>query len=93
MGCAAERVLTAITLYDEKIDELARVHPDYALMNSFPGAGSALAPRLIAAMGSQRERYQTAQEMQCYSGIAPVVASSSQQRCVHWRCVSDHLKT
>jgi transposase len=80
-----KQVLTAIALYDEKIDELARVHPDYALMNSFPGAGSALAPRLIAAMGSQRERYQTAQEIQCYSGIAPVVVSSGQQRWVHWR--------
>jgi transposase len=80
-----KQVLTAIALYDEKIDELARVHPDYALMKSFPGAGSALAPRLIAAMGSQRERYQTAQEIQCYSGIAPVIASSGQQRWVHWR--------
>jgi len=80
-----KQVLTAIALYDEKIDELARVHPDYALMNSFPGAGSALAPRLIAAMGSQRERYQTASEIQCYSGIAPVVASRGQQRWVHWR--------
>src|SRR5215472_10419495 len=68
-----------------KIDELARAHPDNALMNSFPGAGSALAPRLMAAMGSQRERCQTAQEIQCYSGIAPVVASSGQQRWVHWR--------
>ena len=49
------------------------------------GAGSALAPRLMAAMGSQRERYQTAQEIHCYSVIAPVVASSGRQRWVHWR--------
>jgi len=80
-----KQVLAAIARYDEKIDELSRAHPDYTLMNSFPGAGSALAPRLIAAMGSQRERYQTAQEIQCYSGIAPVAASSGQQRWVHWR--------
>ena len=39
----------------------------------------------MAAMGSQRERYQTVQEIQCYSGMAPVVASSGQQRWVHWR--------
>jgi hypothetical protein len=80
-----KQVLAAIARYDEKIDELPRAHPDYVLMNSFPGAGSALAPRLMAAMGSQRERYQTAQEIQCYSGIAPVVVSSGQQRGVHWR--------
>ena len=80
-----KQVLAALAIYDEKIDGLARVHPDYALMNSFPGAGPALTPRLIAAMGSRRERYQVAYEIQCYSGIAPVVASSGQQRWVHWR--------
>jgi hypothetical protein len=80
-----KQLLAAIAVYDEKIDALARAHPDYALMNSFPGAGPALTPRLIAAMGSQRERYQVAQEIQCYSGIAPVVASSGQQHWVHWR--------
>jgi len=79
------QVLAAIAIYDEKIDALARTHPDYALMKSLPGAGAALVPRLIAAMGSQRERYEAAYEIQCYSGIAPVVASSGQQRWVHWR--------
>jgi transposase len=80
-----KQVLAAIAIYDEKIDVLARAHPDYALMKSLPGAGPALIPRLIAAMGTQRERYETAYEIQCYSGIAPVVASSGQQRWVHWR--------
>jgi hypothetical protein len=40
---------------------------------------------VIAALGSQRQRYQTAHEVQCYSGIAPVVATSGKQRWVHWR--------
>ena len=44
-----------------------------------------MAPRLIAALGSQRERYQSAVEIQRYSGIAPVVASSGQQNWVQWR--------
>ena len=44
-----------------------------------------MAPRLIAAMGSQRERYQSAADIQRYSGIAPVVASSGKLRWVHWR--------
>lgn len=80
-----KQVLLAISMYDEKIDTLARAHPDYALMKSFPGAGAALAPRLIAAMGSLRERYQSAEEIQRYSGIAPVIASSGKQFWVHWR--------
>src|SRR5215831_12921219 len=79
------QLLEAIQEYDERIDRLAHQHPDYAVMNSFPGAGPVLTPRLIAALGSQRERYQTAHEVQCYSGIAPVVATSGKQRWVHWR--------
>jgi transposase len=80
-----KQLLRAIADYDEQIDRLAREHPDYALMKSFPGAGPVLAPRLIAALGSQRDRYTTAQQIQCYSGIAPVVASSGKQHWVHWR--------
>jgi transposase len=80
-----KQLLAAIAAYDEKVDALAREHPDYLLMKSLPGAGPALAPRLIAAFGSRRDRYATAYEIQCYSGIAPVVASSGKQRWVHWR--------
>jgi transposase len=71
--------------YDKQIETLARQHPEFALFDSFPGAGAALVPRLIAAMGTQRERYQNAGEVQSYSGIAPVVASSGKQFWVHWR--------
>jgi len=35
-----------------------------------------LAPRLLAALGSQRERYDNAAEVQAYSGIAPVTERS-----------------
>jgi transposase len=80
-------ILQSIQEYDQRIDSLARQHPDYAVMNSFPGAGPVLTPRLMVALGSQRDRYQTAHEVQCYSGIAPVIASSGQQRWVHWRWV------
>jgi transposase len=80
-----KQLIAAIAVYDKQIDTLAREHPDYTLIKSLPGAGPALAPRLIAALGSQRERYRTAHEIQCYSGIAPVVASSGKQRWVHWR--------
>jgi hypothetical protein len=75
-----KQVLVAITAYDKQIDELARAHPDYALVKSFPGAGPAMAPRLIAAMGSERDRYQSAAEIQQYRGIAPVVATAQLPR-------------
>src|SRR6201981_3680008 len=39
----------------------------------------------MAALGTQRDRYRSASELQSYSGIAPVVASSGKQHWVHWR--------
>ena len=78
----------AISSYDSQIEKLAQAHPDFVIFDSFPGAGAAMAPRLIAAFGTCRDRYRTAHEIQCYSGIAPVVESSGKQRWVHcrWSC-------
>jgi len=75
----------AITSYDKQIETLTRQHPDFAIIDSLPGVGPALAPRLIAALGTQRDRYTTAGELQSYSGIAPALASSGKQHWVHWR--------
>lgn len=61
---------------DGQIEQAAAAHPDFALFQSFPGAGPVLAPRLLAAFGSQRDRYGTAAEVQQFSGIAPVLERS-----------------
>ena len=37
--------------------EFTEAHPDFTLFDSLPGAGDALVPRLIEALGSQRERF------------------------------------
>ena len=51
----------------------------------FPGAGPVFAPRLLAAFGEQRSRYQFADEVQKYAGIAPVTERSGNKCWVHWR--------
>ena len=43
--------------------EVRREHPDFVITDSLPGAGPALAPRLIAALGTRRDRYQSAGEL------------------------------
>jgi len=78
-------VRDAILSYDQQIETLAGQYHDFAIVDSPPGAGPALAPRLIAALGTQRDRYNSASELQSYSGIAPVVASSGKQCWIHWR--------
>ena len=55
------------------------------LQRALPAAGLALAPRLLAAFGEQRERYHSAAELQRYTGIAPVTESSGNKHWVHWR--------
>jgi transposase len=78
-------VRRAIAAYDQQIQEFTRAHPEFALFDTLPGTGPVLVSRLIAALGTQRERYQSAHEIQCYSGIAPVTERSGNQLWVHWR--------
>jgi transposase len=70
---------------DGQIEEAAAAHPDFFIFNSLPGAGPVMAPRLLAAFGSQRERYRSAREIQSFSGIAPVTESSGKRKWVHFR--------
>ena len=80
-----EALREAIAEHDRKIADLAQSHPDYLIFSSLPGAGPVMVPRLIAAFGTQRDRYDSASAMQCYTGIAPVTESSGKQKWVHWR--------
>ena len=74
-----------IAAFDQRIAELVLAHPDGGLFGSLPGAGPALIPRLIVAFGTQRDRYQAAYQVQCYSGIAPVKEASGKTKRVHFR--------
>jgi transposase len=75
----------AIAEFDGKIAEAAAAHPDFFIFASLPGAAEVMAPRLLAAFGSQRDRYASANEVQVYSGIAPVVEKSGKTKWVHFR--------
>ncbi len=78
--------ITALKRYDAEIATLVQSLPDYDLLFSpLPGAGHILAPRLLAAFGEDRERYQRAEELQRYSGIAPVTIRSGKTTWVRWR--------
>jgi Transposase IS116/IS110/IS902 family len=77
-------LLEGIADLDKKI-EAAAAHPDFFIFDSLPGAGAVMAPRLLAAFGSQRERYGSAGEVQTYTGIAPVKEKSGKKKWVHFR--------
>jgi len=75
----------SIDRYQEEIDKIMATHPDAELFQSLPGAGPAMAPRLLAAFGADRERFESATEIQQLSGIAPVTKRSGKKTVVHWR--------
>jgi transposase len=74
--------------FDRQIAKAVAAHPDFAIFDSFPGAGPALAPRLLSAFGSQRDRYLSATDLQTFSGIAPVTERSGKSEWIHvrWAC-------
>lgn len=90
----AEQLRTTLELikrFDDAIATLAPTLPDYAVFASLPGAGPVYIARLVAAFGEDRERFQSAAEIQRYSGIAPVTERSGKTSWVHWRWACPHF--
>ena len=56
--------------FDARIAEAMKQHPDAHLFTNLRGAGNALAPRLLCAFGSQRDRWEDADSLASFSGIA-----------------------
>lgn len=77
--------ISAITQFNQEIENVFQKHPDSELFKSLPGAGEVMEPRLLAAMGSDRSRFETAAEIQQFSGIAPVTKKSGKMHYVHRR--------
>lgn len=71
--------------YDKLISDVMSALPDADIFEGLPGAGKCLSPRLLAAFGDQRDRFNSAKEVQQYAGIAPVTQRSGKKTWVHWR--------
>jgi transposase len=82
-------LLPFIALYEKQIVELFGAHPDSFLFRDLPGAGAALAPRLLTAFGTDRGRFDNPTELLSLSGIAPVRRASGKKTgkraSVHFR--------
>jgi len=78
-------LISAIEKLDKEIKVLYKAQKDKPIFDSFPGAGPQIAPRILVAFGTNRERYQEASEVQKYAGIAPVIERSGQKSWTHWR--------
>lgn len=74
--------------YRKAIEALFRSHPDHDLFGSLPGAKKVLAPRLLAAIGTDPQRYGNHNVLQCMAGTAPVSFQSGRiaKVKVRWAC-------
>lgn len=72
----------AIQTCEQEIALAMNKHPDAELFQPLPGAGAALAPRLLTLYGSDRDRYKNAEDVACYAGVAPVTIQSGKKRLV-----------
>ena len=75
--------------YRKQIQALFQSHPHHDLFGSLPGAKEVLAPRLMAAIGSDPQRYGSDQVLQCIAGTAPVSFESGQISKVRLRHACD----
>jgi transposase len=75
--------------YRQKIEKLFADHPDHDLFGSLPGAKKVLAPRLLAAIGGDPDRYGgSVTVLQAFAGTAPISYQSGKRQCVRirWAC-------
>jgi len=77
----------ALNRFDAQIAARAAELPDFKIFAALPGAGTALAPRLLAAFGENRDRFPNAASVQKCTGIAPVVERSGNKSWTHWRFI------
>lgn len=80
-----QQLIVAIRYYDLDIAKMFRQHSDHDIFDSLPGAGPVFGPRLLAAFGSDRNRFSSADEVCRLSGVAPVLERSGKKCWVHWR--------
>ena len=78
-------LIEQIAHYDKEIDTLFLTHEDHEIFESLPRAGKRLAPRLLAEIGDDRERYQDASSLQALAGTSPVLFQSGMYSKAHRR--------
>lgn len=78
-------VREGIAKLQDACEEVFAAHPDSSIFASFPGAGSVLAPRLLVAFGSRRDRWERVENFQPYTGIPPITVRSGNSEWIHFR--------
>lgn len=71
--------------YRAMIQKCFEEHPDHDLFDSLPGIGDKTKARLLAEMGTDPERFESADALRAYAGSAPVTHKSGTSCVVSFR--------
>ena len=78
-------LIEQIAAYDKEIEQLFLSHEANEVFSSLPRAGQRLAPRLLAEIGDDPTRYETAASLQALGGTSPVLFESGNYSKAHRR--------
>ncbi|MFJ4190565.1 IS110 family transposase [Kitasatospora sp. NPDC089509] len=70
-------------------EELFLRHPDAEIITSFPGLAVLTGARMLAEIGDDRTRFDTARDLKAYAGSAPVTRESGKSRRVSHRRIKN----
>ncbi len=78
-------VVTSLKEYQKQIETLLNQFDDSDRFRSLPGVDVILASKLLVSIGTDRERFSSANELQSFFGTVPYTKVSGQHRGVHFR--------
>ena len=70
---------------EAQLTQLFDQHEDAFIFRSLPGAGTLLAPSLLAILGEDRQRWPTPKALAAVAGTVPITAQSGNWRAVRFR--------
>jgi transposase len=70
--------------------ELFQLHPDYAVITSFPGLADSTGARLLAEIGDDRSRFADARALKAYAGCAPITRASGRSISITHRHIKNN---
>lgn len=81
LGAQIQRVTAAV-------EHALEIHPDGALVASFPRAGAVNAAQILAELGDDRARFVSEEHLAAEAGVAPVTRASGKSHtvCFRWAC-------
>jgi transposase len=83
-------IIEQIRLLSSRIEHQIANNDDGRIVMSFPRAGRICAAQILAELGSERERFDSDEQLAAEAGVAPVTYQSGKHKAVTFRWACNH---